>query len=80
MFAGILDRAYSTVTNIGAPMWVMDPAVNTPRRARSPCQTTCSTLCAAWRASNLRCRYIWAPRLVKLNDGTFQSVYVVGLG
>ena len=29
MFAGILDRAYSTVTNIGAAMWIMDPAVNT---------------------------------------------------
>jgi hypothetical protein len=30
MFAGILNRAYSTVTNIGAAMWIMDPAVNTP--------------------------------------------------
>ena len=29
MFAGILTRAYSNVTNIGAAMWVMDPAVNT---------------------------------------------------
>ena len=29
MFAGILNRAYSTVTNVGAEMWVMDPAVNT---------------------------------------------------
>ena len=30
MFAGILNRAHSTVTNIGAPMWIIDPAVNTP--------------------------------------------------
>ena len=29
MFAGILNRAYSNVTNIGAAMWIMDPAVNT---------------------------------------------------
>src|ERR1019366_6425217 len=29
MFAGILNRAYSNVTNIGASMWIMDPAVNT---------------------------------------------------
>jgi putative ABC transport system permease protein len=29
MFAGILNRAYSNVTNIGATMWIMDPAVNT---------------------------------------------------
>ena len=33
MFAGILNRAYSTVTNIGAEMWIMDPAVNTPTSA-----------------------------------------------
>src|ERR1022692_1523949 len=29
MFAGILNRAYSPITNIGAAMWIMDPAVNT---------------------------------------------------
>jgi putative ABC transport system permease protein len=29
LFAGILNRAFSPVTNIGAEMWVMDPAVNT---------------------------------------------------
>jgi putative ABC transport system permease protein len=29
MFAGILNRAFSPVTNIGAAMWIMDPAVNT---------------------------------------------------
>src|ERR1700685_3698923 len=33
MFAGILNRAYSTVTNIGASMWIMDPAVNTATSA-----------------------------------------------
>jgi putative ABC transport system permease protein len=32
MFAGILNRAYATVTNIGASVWVMDRGVNTPRR------------------------------------------------
>lgn len=30
MFAGILNRASSTVNNIGAPIWIIDPAVNTP--------------------------------------------------
>ena len=33
MFAGILNRAFSTVTNIGATMWIMDPAVNTATSA-----------------------------------------------
>ena len=30
MFAGILHRSSATVINIGAKVWVMDPAVNTP--------------------------------------------------
>ena len=29
MFAGILHRSSSTVINIGAKIWIMDPAVNT---------------------------------------------------
>ena len=33
MFAGILNRAFSTVTNIGAEIWIMDRAVNTPTSA-----------------------------------------------
>jgi putative ABC transport system permease protein len=28
MFAEVLNRAFSTVINIGAKIWVMDPAVN----------------------------------------------------
>ena len=30
MFIGVLNHSSSTVINIGASMWVMDPAVNTP--------------------------------------------------
>src|SRR5271169_152582 len=30
MFAGILHRSSATVLNVGAKIWVMDPAVNTP--------------------------------------------------
>ena len=30
MFAGILHRSSSTIHNVGAKLWVMDPAVNTP--------------------------------------------------
>jgi putative ABC transport system permease protein len=28
MFAGVLKRASATILNVGAPIWVMDPAVN----------------------------------------------------
>ena len=34
MFAGILNRAFSTVTNIGASIWIMDPARLHPGRPR----------------------------------------------
>jgi hypothetical protein len=44
MFAGILNRAYSTATNIGAKMWIMDPAVKTATTLfRFP--TICWTQC-----------------------------------
>ena len=33
MFAGILNRAYSTVTFIGTSMWVMDPGSKCPTSA-----------------------------------------------
>ena len=33
MFAGIMNRAFATVTNVGAAMWIMDPAVNTATSA-----------------------------------------------
>src|SRR5208282_1460319 len=29
MFSGVLNRASATVINLGAPMWIMDPAVQT---------------------------------------------------
>ena len=29
MFAGVLNRASATVFNLGASMWIMDPAVQT---------------------------------------------------
>ena len=29
LFAGILNKASATVSNIGASVWVMDPSVNT---------------------------------------------------
>jgi putative ABC transport system permease protein len=33
LFAGILHRSSATVLNVGAKIWVMDPAVNTPANA-----------------------------------------------
>jgi putative ABC transport system permease protein len=34
LFAGVLYRASATVVNLGAPMWIMDPSVQTIARER----------------------------------------------
>jgi putative ABC transport system permease protein len=59
MFAGILDRAYANVTNIGASMWVMDPGVNT---AASPIPMPNYLPCAAWTRSAMRCLFSLVAR------------------
>jgi len=78
MFAGILNRAYSTVTNIGATMWVMDPAVNTPT---SPIPLPDYLLDAVRSMDGVSYAvplFIGGAQ-VKLADGTYQGVNVVGL-
>jgi len=78
MFAGILNRAYSTVTNIGATMWIMDPAVNTPT---SPIPLPDYLLDAVRSMDGVSYAvplFIGGAQ-VKLGDGTYQGVNVVGL-
>lgn len=78
MFAGILNRAYSTVTNIGATMWIMDPAVNT---ATSSIPLPDYLLDAVRSMDGVRYAvplFIGGAQ-VRLASGTYQSVTVVGL-
>jgi len=78
MFAGILNRAYSTVTNIGASMWVMDPAVNT---ASSPIPLP-DYLLDVLRSTDgvsYAVPLFMGGATVKLADGVYQGVTVVGL-
>jgi putative ABC transport system permease protein len=78
MFAGILNRAYSTVTNIGAAMWIMDPAVNT---ATSAIPMPDYLLDAVRSMDGIRYAvpiFIGGGQ-VRLASGTYQSVTVVGL-
>lgn len=78
MFAGILHRSSSTVINIGAKVWVMDPAVNT---AASSIPMPDYILDAVRSINGVK----YAVPLysggaqVKLQDGTYQSVTVIGL-
>jgi putative ABC transport system permease protein len=78
MFAGILNRAFSPVTNIGAAMWIMDPAVNT---ATSPIPMPGYVLDAARSMDGVSYAVplFMGGALVKLANGTYQGVNVVGL-
>jgi len=78
LFVGILTRASSTVINIGAKVWVMDPAVNSvlnsigmPDYVIDFVRSTDGVRYAVPLYS--------AGALVKLRDGTFQPVTVIGL-
>jgi putative ABC transport system permease protein len=76
MFAGILNRASATITNVGAAMWIMDPAVNTPASAIPD-----YLLDAALSMDGVKFAVpiYMGGALVKLASGTYQSVNVIGL-
>ena len=78
MFAGILNRAYATVTNIGASMWVMDPGVNTPTSA-IPLPDYVLDAVRSMDGVSYAVPIFVGGTLAKLNDGTYQSVTVIGL-
>jgi putative ABC transport system permease protein len=78
MFAGILNRAFSTTTNIGAAMWVMDPAVNTPTSAIPMPDYVLDALRSMDGVSYAVPLFIGGA-LVRLQSGAYQSVTVVGL-
>ena len=78
LFAGILSRSSATVINIGARVWVMDPAVNTPV---SSIPMPDYVLNATRSISGVRYAVplYSGNALVKLRDGTYQAVSVLGL-
>lgn len=78
MFAGILHRSSSTVINVGAKIWVMDPAVN---NATSSIPMPDYILDAVRSINGVKYAVplYSGGALVKLRDGTYQSVTVVGL-
>src|ERR1017187_6422731 len=78
MFAGILTRAYSTVTNVGAAIWIMDPAANTPTSA-FPLPDYVLDAVRSMDGVSYAVPLFMGGALVKLHDGTYQSVNVIGL-
>jgi putative ABC transport system permease protein len=78
LFAGILSRSSSTVINIGASVWVMDPAVNTVANTIPLPDYVLDEVRSVPGVKYAVPLYSGAA-LLKLRDGTYQAANVVGL-
>jgi putative ABC transport system permease protein len=78
MFSGLLLRASSTVLNTGAAVWVMNPAVTTVANS-IPMPDYVLDAVRSVDGVKYAVPLFSGGALVKLADGTYQSVNVVGL-
>ena len=78
MFIGVLNHASATVINIGATMWVMDPAVQTVSNSVGMPDYVLDAV-RSMKGVKYAVPLYSGGALVKLPDGTYQSVTVVGL-
>lgn len=78
MFAGVLNRASATVINIGAKIWVMDPSVQTVANTIGMPDYTLDAV-RSMDGVKFAVPLFSGGALVKLHDGTYQAVNVIGL-
>ena len=78
LFAGILSRSSSTVINIGASVWVMDPAVQTVANT-IPLPDYVLDEVRSIPGVKYAVPLYSGGALLKLHDGTYQAVNVIGL-
>jgi putative ABC transport system permease protein len=78
MFTGVLNHASSTIINVGASMWVMDPAVNTVLNSIALPNYILDTVRSVPGVKYAVPLYSGGA-LVKLPNGSYQPVTVVGL-
>jgi len=78
MFSGILARSSSSVYNIGAKIWVMDPAVNNATSSIPMPDYVLSTT-RSINGVKYAVPVYFGNALVKLKSGAYQAVSVVGL-
>ncbi|MGP8246740.1 MAG: ABC transporter permease [Bryobacteraceae bacterium] len=78
MFAGTMKRASATVLNLGASIWVMDPAVQTAANSIGMPDYVLDAVRSMQGVAYAVPVYTGGA-LVKLADGAYQSVTVVGL-
>jgi len=78
MFAGILQRSSATVANVGASLWVMDPAVNNVSSS-IPVPDYLADAVRSMDGVRYAVPMFSGGAQVKLADGTYQGVSVIGL-
>jgi putative ABC transport system permease protein len=78
LFAGILNRSSATVINIGASIWVMDPAVQTVANT-IPLPDYVLDEVRSIPGVKYAVPLYSGGALLKLRDGTYQSVSILGL-
>jgi len=78
MFSGILHRSSATVLNVGAKIWVMDPAVNTPANS-IPMPDYVLDAVRSINGVKYAVPLYYGGALVKLRSGIYQYVTVLGL-
>ena len=78
MFAGILQRSSATVANVGASMWVMDPAVNNAV-STIPLPNYLQDAVRSMDGVRYAVPLYMGGGLAKLPNGIFQPVSIIGL-
>jgi len=78
MFSGVLYHSYSTVVNVGASMWIMDPAVQTTANSIGMPDYVLDAV-RSMDGVKYAVPLYSGGALVKLADGTYQAVTVIGL-
>jgi putative ABC transport system permease protein len=78
MFAGVLSRSSATVYNVGASIWVMDPAVQTVSNS-IPMPDAVLDEVRSLPGVKFAVPLYSGGGLVKLADGTYQAVTIMGL-
>ncbi len=78
LFSGILARASSTVTNVGAKVWVMDPSVNTVANT-IPMPDYVLDAVRSINGVKYAVPLYSGAALLKLRSGAYQSATIIGL-
>src|SRR5208282_2535024 len=78
LFSGILSRSSATVINIGASIWVMDPAIQTVANS-IPLPDFMLDEVRSIPGVKYAVPLYSGSALLKLHDGTYQAANVIGL-